>query len=141
MAIARDTCDLLGHPACAAERGLTHFLFRMMPLELQKITKLLIFVHTTLAVRIECAKDYYGTPSSQDCDSLLESFADSSDNQPRLFDDEQLRTPGGFDFPGVHNIYPTQVVQVPAYWSLGEFTSLSYNPRSLIQSMSLFADW
>lgn len=96
-----------------------------MPQLLPTLSYLLVLCLITqhsLASRVSCVKEYYGTPRSSDCDELLGIFADANDNQPRLFDDEQLRTPGGLSFPGVKNVYPDQVVQVPAYWSLSQYT-------------------
>ena len=79
---------------------------------------LLVLVSISLSSEIGCLKDIYGSPRPSDCEQLLSSFADERDNQPRLFDEEQLRSPIGFDFPGVENRYPTEIVQLPAYWSL-----------------------
>ncbi len=77
--------------------------------------------HYSLANRVSCIKEYYGTPKPSDCDELLGIVADANDDQPRLFDQEQLRIMGGLNFPGVKNVYPAQVVQVPAYWSLSGY--------------------
>lgn len=77
---------------------------------------LLIFIQSTLAAQIACTRDYYGSPSPTECDELLASLP--NDDRPRLFDEEQMRTRCGLDFPGVKNPYPNQVFQVPAYWSL-----------------------
>lgn len=82
-----------------------------------------LLAHHSFAARVSCIKEYYGTPRASDCDELLGIFANANDDQPRLFDDEQLRTPGGFSFPGVKNTFPSQVVQVPAYWSLSQYTN------------------
>ena len=76
------------------------------------------FIRASFANQGACSKEIYGTPRPLDCLELLRSLADINDNHPRLFDEEQLRTPGGSVFPGVKNIYPTQVFQLPGYWSL-----------------------
>ena len=77
-----------------------------------------------------CLKELYGSPRPSDCEELLKSFADIYDDQPRLFDEEQLRTPDGLYFPGVKNDYPTSIVQLPAYWSLSQ---------SLLSFLTLYA--
>lgn len=121
-----------------------HCMLKMTPLRLRQIIQFLSFflaVYTALAAQIACVKEYYGAPSPRDCDELLESFADGNDNQPRFFDEEQLRIPGGLNFPGVQNVYPTQVVQVPAYWSLGKFIFLTYDSLFSISLIDKAADW
>lgn len=100
-----------------------------MPFSLQSILYLSYFlvpVHHAVATQISCSKELYGVPRASDCEELLQSFADLSDDQPRLFDEEQLRTSDGLHFPGVKNDYPTSVVQVPAYWSLGELSFITW---------------
>ena len=49
---------------------------------------------------------------------MLAAFASNFDNQPRYFDEEQVRAIG-LNWPGVSNKYLTEVVQLPAYWSSG----------------------
>lgn len=96
-----------------------------MPLIFPTLRYLLVLwllYHHSLAAKVSCNRDNYGTPRASDCDELLRIFANPTDDQPRLFDDEQLRTPGGLNFPGVKNVFPDQVVQVPAYWSLSQYT-------------------
>ena len=77
---------------------------------------LLLCLGSSLAAET-CSKELYGAPSSFDCDALLQAIADITDGQARIFDEEQLRTPGGLVFPGVKNIYSTPIFQTPAYWS------------------------
>ena len=67
---------------------------------------------------IHCQTDFYGSPSAAQCGMLLAAFASSTDNQPRYFDEEQLRA-NGLNWPGVRNNYRTEIVQLPAYWSSG----------------------
>ncbi|KAK0516387.1 hypothetical protein JMJ35_000990 [Cladonia borealis] len=67
---------------------------------------------------LHCQKEYYGSPPVAQCGMLLAAFASSTDNQPRYFDEEQLRA-NGLNWPGVRNNYRTEIVQLPAYWSAG----------------------
>ena len=67
---------------------------------------------------VRCTKEFYGSPSVSQCGMMLAAFAPSADNRPRYFDEEQVRA-NGLNWPGVFNNYPTEVVQLPGYWSLG----------------------
>ena len=96
-------------------------------LDLEHLIWFLVFTHTTVASRIACHGDLYGAPRAPDCDTLLKSFAWLNDDQPRIFDEEQLRVPNGQWFPGVKNEYSTHVAQMPAYWSLSQSFSVCLN--------------
>lgn len=65
-----------------------------------------------------CTKEFWGSPPVLSCGIMLAAFASNTDNQPRYFDEEQLRA-DGLNWPGVFNNYRTEVVQLPAYWSSG----------------------
>lgn len=67
---------------------------------------------------IHCGTEFYGSPPAAQCGMMLAAFASSTDNQPRYFDEEQLRA-NGLNWPGVRNNYRTEIVQLPAYWSAG----------------------
>ena len=67
---------------------------------------------------IFCKEEYWGSPPMHQCGTILAALASNIDNQPRYFDEEQLRV-NGLNWPGVANGYQTEVVQLPAYWSLG----------------------
>ena len=67
---------------------------------------------------IFCKEEYWGSPPVHLCGTLLAALASINDNQPRYFDEEQLRV-NGLNWPGVANSYQTEVVQLPAYWSSG----------------------
>ena len=74
-----------------------------------------------------CGRDIYGSPRTEDCKSLLNTFADIQDNGVHVFDEEELRTDGRGSWPGV----PAQVVgqenvqkavQIPRFLSLSKWT-------------------
>ena len=79
---------------------------------------------------VHCTKEFYGSPSARQCDMVLADFASNIDSQPRYFDEEQLRA-DGLNWPGVNNNYHTEVVQLPAYWSAGEFKILAWRESTL----------
>ena len=69
-----------------------------------------------------CGRDTYGSPRVEHCQAVLSSFADSQDNNIRVFDEEELRTDAKGSWPGV----PMQlvdltslneVIQIPRYLS------------------------
>ena len=68
---------------------------------------------------VVCTPEYYGSPPVAQCNMMLATFASHYDNQPRYFDEEQLRA-DGLNWLGVFNTYPTEVVQLPGYWSSGQ---------------------
>ena len=68
--------------------------------------------------RIRCTTSTYGSPRPVQCSRMLNAFASFGDQQARYFDEEQLRA-NELDWPGVVNIYRTEIVQLPAYWSSG----------------------
>ena len=72
------------------------------------------------ALQYGCVKEVFGSPNPADCSQLLDSLADSTDDAPRLFDEEQLRIDARWNFPGVKNQFATEVVQIPAFWSLSK---------------------
>lgn len=123
---AKQLCDILANSSSSARftepSSSTKAMIRRQPDHLTLVQLFAFFVvlipHITGS--IVCISDYYGSPNEDDCDELLDNIADYNDNHPRLFDEEQLRTPGGLSFPGVKNVYPTSVVQVPGFWSLSE---------------------
>ena len=67
---------------------------------------------------IFCKARYWGSPPLRECSMILAALASNTDNQPRYFDEEQLRV-NGLNWPGVANSYQTETVQLPAYWSSG----------------------
>ena len=67
-----------------------------------------------------CNNNPYGRPGLEACASLLATFADSRDAQPRIFDEEQLRSSSTGSWPGIRNPFPREVIQIPKYWSRGE---------------------
>ena len=79
---------------------------------------------------ISCTKEFWGSPPVLPCRNMLAGFASHTDNQPRYFDEEQLRA-NGLNWPGVHNNFRTEVVQLPAYWSSGQYGLLAWRKSRL----------
>ena len=79
---------------------------------------------------IFCRKEFWGSPPVLPCRTMLAGFASHTDSQPRYFDEEQLRA-NGLNWPGVYNNFPTEVVQLPAYWSSGQYRSLAWRKSTL----------
>lgn len=79
----------------------------------------LCLISASLAEQIQSRKKWYGSPNSIDCAELLKAVVDGNDHHARYFDEEQVRTGDGLDFPGVVNHYPAQIVQLPTFWSQG----------------------
>ena len=70
-----------------------------------------------LPARTICSATLYGQLHMHQCLTLFGTFADRSDNQLRIFDEEQLREVEGRSWPGIINPFRTQVVQVPRFWT------------------------
>ena len=87
---------------------------------------LLLLKFTSQAPAVNCRNDLFGTPDSADCFWLLSQIADWNDDQPRIFDEEQLRNPSALEFPGFKNIYPTEIVQMPSFWSFSAAYSVLF---------------
>ena len=88
-------------------------------------------IQSIVAIQIACNREYYGAPNLQDCEALLSLLP--YDDQERLFDEEQLRLPDSLNYPGVDNVYPSQVFQIPAYWSL----SMSTRPDTRLDTSAV----
>ena len=89
------------------------------------LSYVLLAIQTTsvTAAQHGCLGTVFGSPDPKDCSELLDSIADYNDGEPRLFDEEQLRTDERWSFPGVKNQYSANVVQIPAFWSLSKYSS------------------
>ena len=72
-----------------------------------------------------CKNEFWGSPPPLQCGRMLAAFASNTDDQPRYFDEEQLRV-NGLNWPGVFNNFRTEVVQLPAYWSSGKSELLAW---------------
>jgi len=70
-----------------------------------------------LSTRTICNATPYGQLHMHQCLTLWRTFADGSDNQLRIFDEEQLREVEGRSWPGIVNPFGTQEVQVPRFWT------------------------
>jgi len=70
----------------------------------------------TLAQTI-CNATPYGRLHMHQCLTLSRNLADRSDNQLRIFDEEQLQEVEGRSWPGIINPFRTQIVQVPRFWT------------------------
>lgn len=75
------------------------------------------FSSLELSTQTICNATPYGQLRKHQCLTLCRDFADSSDNQLRIFDEEQLREGEGRSWPGIVNPFRTKVVQVPRFWT------------------------
>ena len=80
-----------------------------------------LFINPGMPEQVVCSNSVFGSPSLVPCRNLLQALPSSVDEQIRLFDEEQLRN-NGHRWPGSANPFPAPIVQVPKYWSNGQFS-------------------
>lgn len=93
---------------------------------------------TLAATSFYCSALTYGTPELQDCYRALSSLP-TADGFFRYFVEQQIHpTVPDFDWPSWHDPRPGNLkrkgVQVPKFWSSGEFRFLYLTILSVLQS-------
>lgn len=93
-----------------------------MGIFLKRISIAFLFLFFWLATATSpvpiCHSELYGRPDPKDCTALFEKIISSQNFGARFFDEEQLRAEGDHSWPGVTNVFPQPIVQLPKYFSM-----------------------